>query len=103
VTVRGGAGQATVEGLRSTVFVSGSDGPTDALRIATLGGDDIVDASGLAADAIGLIADGGEGDDVLTGGAGADTLLGGPGDDVLVGGPGADTLDGGPGANVVIQ
>ena len=54
-------------------------------------------ARGLAADAIQLLADGGDGNDVLTGGAGADTLLGGAGDDVLNGGPGVDTLDGGAG------
>ena len=48
----------------------------------------MVDASGLAADASLLTANGGDGDDVLIGGAGDDTLLGGAGDDVLIGGPG---------------
>jgi Ca2+-binding RTX toxin-like protein len=57
-------------------------------------GDDHLDASGLTADSIGLIADGGEGDDVL---------LGGAGNDLLIGGPGVDTLDGGPGTNVLQQ
>jgi hypothetical protein len=62
-----------------------------------------VDASGLAADAALLTADGGAGDDVLLGGAGDDTLLGGAGDDVILGGLGNDTIDGGTGDNVVIQ
>ena len=61
------------------------------------------DASGLAATAIRLTANGGDGDDVLIGGAGNDTLIGGAGDDVLIGGPGQDILDGGPGDNILIQ
>ena len=66
-------------------------------------GDDAVDASGLAADAIKLSVDGSDGDDVLIGGAGDDVINGGEGDDFLKGGPGIDTLDGGPGNNIVIQ
>ncbi len=50
-----------------------------------------------------LVANGGDGDDVLIGSAGNDTLNGGVGDDVLIGGPGQDVLDGGTGSNVVIQ
>ena len=76
---------------------------SDRLTIATLGGDDVVDGSALAANSALLTLDGGEGDDVLTGGAGDDTLLGGPGDDVLIGGPGTDTADGGPGNNTVLD
>jgi Ca2+-binding RTX toxin-like protein len=68
-----------------------------------LGGDDVIDGSGLAADAIQFEADGGDGADVINGGAGNDILLGGPGDDVLNGGPGDDVLDGGPGNNILIQ
>ena len=67
------------------------------------GGDDVIDASGLAADAIQLTANGGDGDDMLIGGEGADLLAGNDGDDVLIGGPGVDTLDGGPGNNILIQ
>ena len=75
----------------------------DRLTVNALAGDDVVDASALAAGAMLLTLDGGAGDDVLIGGAGNDTLLGGEGDDVLIGGPGLDTLDGGPGDDVVIQ
>ena len=73
------------------------------MTVNALGGDDVVEASALAAGAIQLTADGGDGDDVLVGGAGNDVLLGGEGDDVLIGGPGIDILDGGPGDNTVIQ
>jgi hypothetical protein len=80
-----------------------SEAAIDRLTINAFGGDDVVEASGLAAGAILLTADGGEGADVLIGSDGPDVLLGGKGDDVLIGGPGTDVLDGGPGDNVVIQ
>ena len=76
---------------------------TTALTVNALAGDDVVEASGLAADSALLTLDGGDGDDVLIGGDGNDVLLGGPGDDVLIGGPGNDTIDGGDGDNIVIQ
>jgi Ca2+-binding RTX toxin-like protein len=63
----------------------------------------VVEASGLAAGAIQLTADGGAGDDVLIGGDGADVLSGGAGDDVLIGGLGIDVLNGGDGDDVEIQ
>jgi Ca2+-binding RTX toxin-like protein len=77
--------------------------PNDTVRIAGLGGDDVIDASGLGSNGPRLVLDGGNGDDILIGGAGNDTLLGGAGDDVLIGGPGTDILDGGPGNNISIQ
>jgi Ca2+-binding RTX toxin-like protein len=95
-------GALVIEGLASKVVIDHFD-PTDTIRIAGLGGDDAIDASGLGSDAPKLVIDGGDGDDVLVGGGGNDTILGGAGDDVLIGGPGIDTLDGGPGDNVVIQ
>ena len=60
-----------VSGLHSVVKVFGADGTTDALALNALGGDDTVDATGLAADAIGLTVNGGAGTDVLSGGPGA--------------------------------
>ena len=99
----GKAGVTSVTGLAATVSISGAEAATDTLAVAALAGDDVVQATDLAADALRFTADGGEGNDVLTGGAGDDALFGGPGDDVLIGGPGNDTLDGGPGANVLIQ
>ena len=83
--------------------MSGAIAGSDRLTVNALAGDDVVDATGLAADSALLTLDGGDGDDVLLGGDGNDTLLGGAGDDVLIGGPGNDTIDGGPGDNVVID
>lgn len=50
-----------------------------------------------------LVADGGQGDDVLTGGVGNDILRGGDGNDVLTGGLGADRFlfDADDGADVI--
>ncbi len=84
-----------VTGLAAKVTISGAEAANDRLTVNALGGDDVVEASGLAAAAIAADADGGAGDDILIGGAGNDVLLGGPGDDVLIGGPGNDTIDGG--------
>ena len=58
----------------------------DRIVINGLGGDDVIEASGL--NGMLLTANGGDGDDVLIGSAGNDTLTGGAGDDVLIGGPG---------------
>jgi Ca2+-binding RTX toxin-like protein len=90
-------------GLAARVNVTGGTPANDRLAVNLLQGDDVVDGSGLAANAIPLVADGGQGDDILIGGAGNDTLRGGDGDDVLIGGAGNDSLDGGPGDNVVID
>ena len=103
IVVAGDASGVSVFGLAAQVNITGSEPANDRLTINTLAGDDVVDASGLAAGAIGLTEDGGDGDDVLIGSAGDDVLIGGPGDDVLIGGPGQDVLDGGPGDNILIQ
>jgi Ca2+-binding RTX toxin-like protein len=92
-----------VTGLAALVNITGAEAANDRLSIAAQDGDDVVEASELAAGAIGLAIDGGNGNDVLVGSAGNDTLTGGAGDDVLEGGPGADVLDGGTGDNVLIQ
>jgi Ca2+-binding RTX toxin-like protein len=46
---------------------------------------------------IGVIVDGGAGNDTITGGSGNDSLAGGAGDDSITGGSGFDTLRGGAG------
>ncbi len=99
----GGLGGADVVGLPAAIEISGAEAGSDRLVIDALAGDDVVDASGLAAGAIQLTADGGDGNDVLLGGAGNDVLRGGAGDDVLIGGPGTDVLDGGDGDDIEIQ
>jgi Ca2+-binding RTX toxin-like protein len=85
------------------VNVTGSEAANDRLRINALAGDDVVEASSLAAGAIQLTEDGGDGDDVLIGSDGNDVLLGGAGDDVLLGGLGTDVIDGGDGEDIEIQ
>jgi Ca2+-binding RTX toxin-like protein len=95
-------GALVINGLASKITIEHFD-LNDTIRIAGLGGDDAIDASGIGANGPKLIIDGGDGDDVLIGGDGNDTILGGLGDDVLLGGPGQDVLDGGPGNNVVFQ
>jgi hypothetical protein len=101
--VAGDASGVAVLGLAARVNITGAEAANDRLTVNELGGDDVLDASSLAAGAIQLTGDGGDGDDVLVGSAGDDRLLGGEGDDVLLGGPGTDVIDGGPGSNVVIQ
>jgi Ca2+-binding RTX toxin-like protein len=101
--VTGDVSGTAVIGLAAATTITGAEAANDRLVVNVLAGDDVVEATGLAASAIQLTGDGGDGNDILTGGDGNDTLLGGAGDDVLIGGPGLDVLDGGPGDNVVIQ
>ena len=102
ITVSGSAATGvSVSGLAARVHVIGTDA-VDKLDVEAAGGDDSVDASGLAAGVVTFSADGGAGNDRIVGSAGDDSLRGGDGDDVLNGGPGNDVLDGGPGANVLI-
>lgn len=103
VNVNGSSGSLSVVGLAATMHITGGEAANDRLTINALAGDDVVDASGLAAGVIGFTADGGDNNDVLIGSDGDDVLLGGLGDDVLIGGPGVDILDGGPGDNIIIQ
>ena len=103
VTASGAGTSAQVLGLATKVSISGASAANDRLTINALAGDDVVDASSIAANSILLTEDGGAGDDVLLGGAGNDTIRGGDGDDVLIGGPGTDILDGGTGSNVVLD
>jgi Ca2+-binding RTX toxin-like protein len=103
VLVVGDGGGVSVLGLSTQINITGFEVGLDRLVIKGLNGDDVIEASGLAASGLPLTADGGAGDDVLIGGDGNDTLLGGFGDDVLIGGLGLDVLDGGPDENVVIQ
>jgi Ca2+-binding RTX toxin-like protein len=103
ISVSGDAGNADVLGLAARVHITGAEAANDRLIINALAGADVVDATGLSATAIGLVENGGDGNDVLVGGAGNDTLNGGAGDDILIGGPGQDILDGGLGNNILLQ
>jgi len=101
--VVGDASGISVLGLAAQVNIVGSEPANDRLTINVLAGDDVIEASGLAAGGIQFAGNGGDGDDILIGSAGDDTLTGGAGDDVLIGGPGFDVLDGAPGNDVIIQ
>lgn len=103
VVVNGTVAGVNVTGLAAAVAIVGSEAANDRLTVNLFGGDDVADASGLAAGAINYTADSGDGADVLIGSDGDDFLFGGIGDDVLIGGPGLDVLDGGPGDNIIIQ
>jgi Ca2+-binding RTX toxin-like protein len=101
--VFGDAAGTSAIGLAAQVNITGAEAANDRLTLNMLAGDDVVDASGLAASAIQLTVNGGDGSDVLIGGDGNDTLIGGAGDDVLIGGPGLDILDGADGDDIEIQ
>jgi Ca2+-binding RTX toxin-like protein len=103
VAVAGGAGGISVVGLSEAVNISGAEAANDQLIVRAEGGADAVNALRLAAGAIQLTEDGGDGTDVLIGSQGDDHLIGGAGNDLLIGGPGHDVLDGGPGNNILIQ
>ena len=72
--VVGDASGVSVLGLAAQVNITGAEAANDRLTVNALAGDDVVEASGLAAGAIQLTADGGDGDDVLIGGDGNDML-----------------------------
>jgi Ca2+-binding RTX toxin-like protein len=121
ISVNGDTSGATVSGLSSTVTVQHQD-PTDLLDVEGLGGDDDISAAPLAAQAIALLLDGGDGNDKLAGGKGVETLNGGDGNDSIDGnggndaalmgagddtfvwdpGDGSDTIEGGDGADTMI-
>jgi Ca2+-binding RTX toxin-like protein len=101
--VVGDASGVAVFGLAAQINVTVADASTDRLVVNMFAGDDVVEASGLLAGAIQLVADGGDGNDVLVGSDGNDVLFGAAGDDVLIGGNGLDVLDGGDGDDVEIQ
>ena len=103
ILIAGDASGVSAVGLAAQVNITGAEAANDRLTVNALAGDDVVDASTLAAGSIQLTVDGGAGDDVLIGGDGNDVLSGGPDDDVLIGGPGTDVIDGGDGDDIEIQ
>jgi Ca2+-binding RTX toxin-like protein len=94
--VKGGASGITVFGLAATTKVSFADA-TDQLTLDGLGGDDSIDASGLAAGAVQLTINGGDGNDTIHGSQGDDFVIGGRGNDVAMMGAGNDTFVWNPG------
>src|SRR5262249_8758776 len=102
ISVAGDANRGSVTGLAAPGNNVWRATANDRLTVSAQAGDDIVEASSLAPNAIQFAADGGEGDDILIGSPGNNTLQGGNGDDTLIGNGGVDVLDGGPGSNTVI-
>ncbi|HEY1290900.1 MAG TPA: calcium-binding protein, partial [Burkholderiales bacterium] len=103
IVLAGDVAGISVLGLAAQVNVTGAEGALDKLHIVGGAGDDVIQASDVAPGSIGLVLDGGEGDDVIIGSAGDDVLIGGPGDDVLIGNGGHDTFQAAPGNDTVIQ
>jgi len=93
-------GVVKITGLSEDVTISNFNA-NDRIVINGLGGDDVISAQGLGS-AMQLVANGGDGNDVLLGGNGIETLNGEAGDDILIGGGVQNVLNGGPGANLVI-
>jgi len=99
IVVTGDADGITVDGLPAQVTIAHAEAGDqgDRLVINGLGGDDTIDASGLAAGAIGLQLVGGDGADTIIGSAGDDDVLGGRGNDVALLGAGDDAFTWNPG------
>jgi Ca2+-binding RTX toxin-like protein len=95
--VAGGAGGITVLGLPAAVNILFPEAANDRLIVNGQGGDDVINATGLAADGIQLTMNGGLGADLLLGSWGDDLINGGDGDDVAFMGAGDDTFVWNPG------
>jgi Ca2+-binding RTX toxin-like protein len=79
------------------VQITGADPLSDQLTVSGLAGNDIIDASRLAANSIALTLNGGAGDDIIIGSPGNDLVIGGQGSDVAFMGAGDDTFVWNPG------
>jgi Ca2+-binding RTX toxin-like protein len=96
ITVSSLGSQIVVKGLPADVIIDHADA-ADKRVISGLGGNDVIDASGLAVNEIGLQVFGGFGADTVIGGAGNDSVNGGDGDDVALLGTGNDVFIWNPG------
>ncbi len=97
ITIDSSGGVVKVSGLAETVTIAHAEGALDVLTINGLGGDDVIDASGLSANQIGLVLNGGDGNDVILGSHGDDAVNGGKGNDVAALGGGNDVFTWNPG------
>jgi hypothetical protein len=97
IVVAGDAAGLSVMGLAAALDITGAEAGVDTLTVQALAGDDVVDASGVAAGAISLAIFGGADEDVLIGGPGGDLMAGGPGADIAFLGAGNDTFEWNPG------
>ena len=99
VSVVGSGGTVTVSGLAAEVTIDHAE-TTDVLVINGLDGNDVIDAAGLTATAMALVANGGAGNDRIIGGGGNDQLFGGDGNDFIDGNGGNDVAHLGTGDDV---
>jgi Ca2+-binding RTX toxin-like protein len=105
-----GINPINVNTIGGVVAITGASGPVtifhaeaaDQLVVNGGPGNDVMNASGLAAGAITLTLTGGNGNDTLIGSRGNDTLLGVVGNDLLFGGAGVDHLFGGAGQDTFV-
>jgi Ca2+-binding RTX toxin-like protein len=97
VTIQSTVNEVQVLGLSAAVRLIGAEGAQDQLALNAQGGADVVNASALPAGRIGLVTNGGLGDDIVFGSAGDDLFAGGDGDDTVFGGAGNDTVVWNPG------
>ncbi|WP_280153801.1 calcium-binding protein [Piscinibacter sp. XHJ-5] len=95
-SVASGAGGVSVSGLQAKVNLFFQEAG-DRLTLNGLGGNDVIDASALAADSIQLTINGGLGLDRMIGSAGGDLFNGGDGNDLALMGAGDDTFVWNPG------
>ena len=87
-------------GLAAGLTIVNADA-TDVLVVSGQGGDDNINASNLAVDALTFHAFGGDGNDTVTGSANGDQLFGDAGNDRLSGAGGSDLLFGGAGNDML--
>jgi Ca2+-binding RTX toxin-like protein len=97
ILVAGSSGDLLVDGLPAKVVVTHADVGVDAVVVNGQGGDDVIDASGVAPSGALLTLRGGLGNDVIRGGAGNDLVDGGDGNDVAFMGAGDDVFAWRPG------
>jgi Ca2+-binding RTX toxin-like protein len=97
--ISGNAGGVQLSGLKATVHLAGQEVANDRLVLNGQGGDDVINASGLAANGIQLTMNGGLGNDLFLGSAGNDLVTGGGGNDTALMGSGDDTFAWNPGDN----
>jgi Ca2+-binding RTX toxin-like protein len=96
IEVAGDGNGLQVSGLHTTTGISFNEAH-DKLTLNGLGGDDVIDASKLAAGKVMLAINGGLGNDTMFGSEGDDLITGGDGNDVALMGFGDDTFVWNPG------
>jgi predicted lipoprotein with Yx(FWY)xxD motif len=101
IKLAGDPSGVSVSGLRAQVAIHHQE-PTDQLTVSGLAGNDSIDASALAANAIGLTLDGAAGNDTIAGSQGVETSIGGDGNDVIDGNKGNDTARMGAGDDAFV-